>query len=151
VIVIVCVFAPHVDATTVMLVLLLAILIIASQWGLWESIAAAVAGALLLDYFFLPPAGFGIEAPQHFVALATFLCIALVSGKLAERATTQANQEMERRIESERLYTFARDFVASGSFDVIVTRALDSLVRIFELRAAAYYDFNSVEVVCAGP
>jgi len=149
-IVTVCVFAPHVDASTVMLVLLLAILIFASQWGLWESIAAAIAGAMLLDYFFLPPAGFGIEAPQHFVALATFLCIALVSGKLAERATAQASQEMERRIESERLYTFARDFAASGSFDVIVTRALDSLVRIFELRAAAYYDLNSCEAVYAG-
>jgi two-component system sensor histidine kinase KdpD len=146
----VCVFTPHVDATTVMLVLLLAILIIASQWGLWESIAAAVMGALLLDYYFLPPLGFGIEAPQHFVALATFLCIALVCGKLAERATAQANQELERRIESERLYSFARDFVASGSFTVIVPRALDSLVRIFGLQAAAYYDFASGEVVCSG-
>jgi two-component system, OmpR family, sensor histidine kinase KdpD len=146
----VCVFAPHVDVTTVMLVLLLAVLIIASRWGLWESIAAAGAAALLLDYFFLPPPGWGIEAPQHWVALATFLGIALVAGKLAEQVTAQATQEMERRIESERLYTFARDFVGSGSLEVIVGKALDSLVRVFELRAAAFYNPDTGEVIRSG-
>ena len=146
----VCVFAPHVDVTTVMLVLLLAVLIIASRWGLWESIAAAGAAALLLDYFFLPPPGWGIEAPQHWVALATFLGIALVAGKLAERVTAQAMREMERRIESERLYTFARDFVGSGSLEVIVGKALDSLVRVFELRAAAFYNPDTGEVIRSG-
>jgi two-component system sensor histidine kinase KdpD len=146
----VCVFAPHVDVTSVMLVLLLAVLIIASRWGLWESVAAAGAGGLLLDYFFLPPPGWGIEAPQHWVALATFLGIALVAGKLAERATAQAIQEMERRIESERLYTFAQDFVGSGSFEAIVAKALDSLVRVFELRAAAFYNPGTGEVIRSG-
>jgi two-component system, OmpR family, sensor histidine kinase KdpD len=146
----VCVFAPHVDVTTVMLVLLLAVLIIASRWGLWESMAAAGAAALLLDYFFLPPPGWGIAAPQHWVALATFLGIALVAGKLAERVTAQAMQEMERRIESERLYTFAREFVGSGSFEVIVAKALDSLVRVFELRSAAFYNPGTGEVIRSG-
>lgn len=149
-IVAVCVFAPHVDATTVMLVLLLAVLVIASQWGLWESVAAAGTGALLLDYFFLPPAGWGIEAPQHFVALATFLGIALVAGKLAERVTAQAIREMERRIESERLYTFARDFPGSGNSEAIVTKVLDSLVRVFNLRAAAFYGPATGHAIYAG-
>jgi two-component system, OmpR family, sensor histidine kinase KdpD len=149
-IVVVCVFAPHVDVTTVMLVLLLAVLIIASRWGLWESVTAAAMCALLLDYFFLPPHGWGIQAPQHLVALVTFLGIALVAGKLAERATAQAIRETERRIESERLYTFARDFVGSGSFEVIVARALDSLVRSFELRAAAFYSPGNREVIRSG-
>jgi two-component system, OmpR family, sensor histidine kinase KdpD len=150
VIVTVCVFAPHVDVTTVMLVLLLAVLILASRWGLWESVAAAGAGALLLDYFFLPPPGWGIEAPQHWVALATFLGIALVAGKLAERVTAQAIQEMERRIETERLYTFAQQFVGSGNFEVIVAGALDSMVRVFELRSAAFYDPDTGEVIRSG-
>jgi two-component system sensor histidine kinase KdpD len=133
-----------------MLVLLLTVLIIASRWGLWESVAAAGAGALLLDYFFLPPPGWGIAAPQHWVALATFLGIALVAGKLAERATAQAIQEMERRIESERLYTFAQEFAGSGSFEVIVARTLDSLVRVFELRSAAFYNPDTGEVIRSG-
>jgi two-component system, OmpR family, sensor histidine kinase KdpD len=150
VIVTVCVFAPHVDVTTVMLVLLLAVLILASRWGLWESVAAAGAGALLLDYFFLPPPGWGIEAPQHWVALATFLGIALVAGKLAERATAQAMQEMERRIETERLYTFTQQFVGSGNFEVIVAGALDSMVRVFELRSAAFYNPDTGKVIRSG-
>jgi two-component system sensor histidine kinase KdpD len=146
-IVTVCVFLPHVDATAVMLVLLLAVLVIASRWGLWEGIAAAGAGALLLDYFFLPPPGWGIEAPEHWVALATFVGIALVTGKLAERASAQTIKEMERRIESERLYTFARELAGEGSFQVIVAKAMDSLVRVFKLRAAAFYDVDADEVI----
>ncbi len=142
-----CVFLPHVDATAVMLVLLLAVLVIASRWGLWEGTAAAGAGALLLDYFFLPPPGWGIEAPEHWVALTTFVGIALVTGKLAERASAQTIKEIERRIESERLYTFAREFAGEGSYEVIVAKAMDSLVRVFKLQAAAFYDVDADEVI----
>ena len=150
IVVTVCLFVPHVEATAVMLVLLLTVLIIAGKWGLREGIAAAAIGALLLDYFFLPPRGWGIAATEHWVALATFLGIALVAGKLAERAAAQTIREMDLRIQTERLYVFAREFAGDGSFEVIIGRALDSLVRVFELRAAAFYNPASGEVIRSG-
>jgi two-component system sensor histidine kinase KdpD len=55
-----------VNSTTIALTYLLAILGIATKWGLFEAIAASVAGMLCFNFFFLPPVGeFTIADPQN--------------------------------------------------------------------------------------
>src|SRR4030095_11669589 len=51
------------------------------------SLTAAGTGGLLLDYWFLPPRVGAWKAPEHWVAMGTFVVIALVSGRLAGRVT----------------------------------------------------------------
>ena len=48
-----------VNATTVALTLLLAVLGVATLWGLGEAVAVSVAAMLSFNYFFLPPTGTG--------------------------------------------------------------------------------------------
>src|SRR5205807_5966149 len=46
-----------VNATTVAMVFLLSILVIAARWGLVEAVLASLAAMLCFNFFFLPPVG----------------------------------------------------------------------------------------------
>ena len=110
------------------------------------------AGALLLDYFFLPPRGWHIESAEYWVVFFTrFLTVALVISHLAARAKRQAVEAPARHRELERLYAFAQDLPVDGSPESIVAAALDSLVRTFQVEAVAFYECGTAKVTRAGP
>jgi len=81
-----CLSLPNIGHATVALLMVAAIAGVAMAWGWIEAVAGAVAGSIGLAYYFLPPPGFAIENPKHVVALATFLLIAILIGKLAARS-----------------------------------------------------------------
>ena len=81
-----CLSLPNIDHATVALLLVAATGGLAMLWGWVEALAGAVAGAVGLAYYFLPPAGFSIASPEHVVALTAFLLIAIVLGQLADRS-----------------------------------------------------------------
>src|SRR5271157_1587094 len=75
-----CALVLHVNATTVALTFLLAILAIATWWSLPEAVLASVAAVLCFNYFFLPPVGtLTISDPQNWVALVAFLVTAVTA------------------------------------------------------------------------
>ena len=85
-------FLP-VNATTVALTMLLAILGIATRWGLTESLVASVAAVLGFNYFFLPPVGtFTIADPQNWVTLIAFLITPVTSSQLSLRTRRRTAQ-----------------------------------------------------------
>ena len=81
-----CLTLPNIDHATVALLLVAATGGLAMLWGWVEALAGAIAGAVGLAYFFLPPAGFRIASPEHVVALAAFLLIAIAIGQLADHS-----------------------------------------------------------------
>jgi two-component system sensor histidine kinase KdpD len=88
------------NTTTVALSLLLAVLAIATRWGLVESLLASVAGVLCFNYLFLPPVGtWSVADSENWVALATFVVTATVASQLSasakRRAAAQARAEEE--------------------------------------------------------
>src|SRR5690349_408557 len=81
----------HVNTTTVAMTLLLAILIIATYWGLLVAVAMSVVAMLAFNYYFLPPVGtFTISDPQNWVALFAFLAVAVMASHLSTRAKLKA-------------------------------------------------------------
>ena len=73
--------------TTVALSLLLAILGIATAWGLPEALVASVVAVLGFNYYFLPPIlTFTVVDPQNWVALIAFLVTAITASQLSVRA-----------------------------------------------------------------
>ncbi len=88
----------RVNNATVALTLLLAILGIATRWGLLESLAASVAAMLSFNYLFLPPVRtWTIADPDNWVALVTFVITAALASHLSasakRRAVAQAHAE----------------------------------------------------------
>ena len=93
------------DAGVAAPLLLLDVLAVARFWGTGPALAAAASGAGALSYFFLPPAGFGIEDPEDWIAFITFIVTAVIAGELASRASRRAAEAQAGRREIERLYS----------------------------------------------
>ena len=89
-----CLWLPHVDHATAALLMLLAVYGLARVWGPTEARTGAIVGALVFDYFLLPPAGFQISKPEYVVALICFLAAAFVIIQL----TQQSNRMLEERV-----------------------------------------------------
>src|SRR3989441_12140917 len=95
--------ALGVNATTVALTFLLAILVVSTVWGLAVSVFMSIAATLAYNYYFLPPIGeLTIADPQNWVALFAFLVTAVMASHLSARAKQQAD-DAHRRSEERRV------------------------------------------------
>src|SRR5713226_5218557 len=105
-----------VNATTAALTFLLAVLLIATIWGLAEAVTTSIAGVLAFNFFFLPPVGaFIIEDPQNWVALFVFLVTAITTSQLSARAQRRTIEAQRRRRETEQLYELGRAMLLDQS------------------------------------
>jgi two-component system, OmpR family, sensor histidine kinase KdpD len=138
-IVTICHGLPHVDVTTAALILVLVILGLAMRWGWGEAVSAAIAGCLGLDYFFLPPHGFGISNLDHWVAYVTFLVTALATGHLSARANRHRVEAVRRRTEIEKLYLLSDALSGCEHEEAIVQRLAGWLGEIPGVDAFAVY------------
>jgi two-component system sensor histidine kinase KdpD len=84
--------------------LLLDVVVVARLWGTGPALVAAASGAGAYSYYFLPPAGFGIEDAEDWIAFITFIVTAVIAGELASRAERRAAEAQAGRHEIERLY-----------------------------------------------
>ena len=84
--------------------LLLDVVVVARWFSLGPALTAAALGAASYSYFFLPPAGFGIEKPEDWFGFIAFTVTAVLAGELSARAERRAAEAQAGRVEIERLY-----------------------------------------------
>jgi len=97
--------SPIANATTVALCLLLVVLFVARSLTRSAAVSASVASVLVFNFFFLPPTGtFTINDPLNWVALVSFLMVALTVSQLSARAKRQTAEAQAQGAEAERLY-----------------------------------------------
>jgi two-component system sensor histidine kinase KdpD len=127
-----------VNATTVALTFLLAILVISTVYGMAVSVAMSIAAVFAFNYYFLPPMGrFTIADPQNWVALIAFLVVSVTASHLSTRARQQAQDARARRREIEKLYAFSQGLLESGNVIHLLNRIPAQIVDTFEVGAAA--------------
>ena len=103
-------FRANINATTVALALLLAVLFVAIGCGSQPALLASVLAMLGFNFFFLPPYHtFTIADPQNWIALTAFFIAALAVGQLSARAKQRAEESEAGKIEIRRLYDELRD------------------------------------------
>ncbi len=103
-------FRANINATTVGLALLLAVLFVAIGFGSKPALLASVLAMLGFNFFFLPPYHtFTIADPQNWIALTAFFITALAVGQLSARARQRAEESEAGKIEIRRLYDELRD------------------------------------------
>jgi len=95
---------PSIPPGTSAPVLLLTVLIVARGWGTGPALVASGTASLAFSYYFLPPAGFGIQNTDDWVTFVTFSATAVVVGELSARAERRHLEAQEGRREIERLY-----------------------------------------------
>ena len=141
-----------VNATTVALSLLLAILAVSTRWGLAEATVASVVAVLGFNYHFLPPIGrFTIDDPQNFVAFIAFLVTAATASQLSARARRRAAEAEAGRVEIGRLYALVQAMVLSGSTRKTIREFVNRVVQVFECEGAAFYYRPTGEFFRSGP
>ncbi len=150
VIVAICRQVPHVNGTTVALSLVLVILGLATRWGWAEAVVAAITAALGLGYYFAPPYGFGIEAPDHWVALFTFLVTAVATSRLSYGADQRRADAVRQREQMAKLQRLSEALLELDSADSIAQRLSGSLLQTLEAEGVAVYEKASDRILRAG-
>jgi two-component system sensor histidine kinase KdpD len=142
----------QVNAASVGFFYLVAILMIATAWGLVESTVASVVAMLCLNYFFLPPIGtLTVADPQNWVALFAFLATALTASRLSARLKRQRKEAQDRQSEMERLYALSRAILLTDTVQPTAKQIAHQISHAFECPAVALYDRKTNEVYVAGP
>jgi len=141
-----------VNATTVALTFLLAILAVSTFWGIAVSVFMSIAAMLAFNYYFLPPIGtLTIADPQNWVALFAFLVVSVLASHLSNRARKQSQDLSARRREVERLYSFSRGLLESGNVIQLLNRIPAQIVYTFEVGAAALLLSDKQKLYRSGP
>jgi two-component system, OmpR family, sensor histidine kinase KdpD len=141
----------RVNPTTVALSYLVAILLIATTWGIVEATTASVLAVLCFNFFFLPPAGtFTIADPQNWVAFVAFLLTAIVASQLSGRARQREIDAAGRQRDLERLYALSRALLLSVGSGSVSGAIASHIAKTFELRAVGLYDQRADTVSWAG-
>jgi len=129
-----------VNATTVALTFLLAILVVSTVSRLAASVFMSVAATLAYNYYFLPPIGtFTIADPQNWVALFAFLVTSVIGSQLSARARRQAEMANQRRREIEKLYEFSQKLLSAGNAIELLNAIPRQIVDSFGVGAAALF------------
>lgn len=146
----VCKNLSHLNTTTAALSMVLAVLLIAANWGFTEAVVASIAGGLGIDYFFLPQRGIGIEEPQYWLALMTFLATAIIGSRLSVNIKKKAVEANARWKEMERLYQLQRAIYMDQDLLENLQKIPEWIGEIFEFSAVALYHENTERIYCFG-
>ncbi len=141
-----------VNNLTVALSFLLAVLVIATRWGLLEGLLASLASMLCFNFFFIPPVGtFTVADPQNWVALSAFVATAVIASQLSASIRKQALESTRRQYEMEQLYTLSRNLLLLDVSGPLAQEITNLIARVFELPGLAFYDRTSGRIHRAGP
>ena len=141
-----------VNPATAGFIYLVAMLMVATAWGLLESAIASVVGMLCLNYFFLPPIGtFTVTDPQNWVALFAFLATSLTASQLSARLKRQRKEAEDRQLEMERLYALSRALLLTDTTQPLAKQIAHQVARTLDFPAVALFDIHSGEIYRAGP
>jgi len=123
------------QAASISLVFLTAVLGAAAAFGLWPSLFACLLSVLAYNFFFLPPLyTFTIADPENVVALVFFLITAIVASNLAAAVRAQAVTARTRARTTDDLYQFSRKLAAIASLDDLLWAAVYQVAAMLKVR-----------------
>jgi two-component system sensor histidine kinase KdpD len=130
---------------------LLAILGIATGWGLFEAVVAAIASVASFNFFFLPPRfTFYLTDPQNWVALLAFLVTAVVASRLSTGVKQRALEAMRRRDEMERLYELGRALMLIDEHSPTASQIAQRIAQVFDAVGVAVFDRSTDQIYRTG-
>ncbi len=119
-------------------VYLLAVLVVAANWGLRLGLVTAVASALAYNYFHIPPTGrFSIAESENVVGLVAFLVAAVLASSVSDLARSRAQDAEERRREADLSAELARTLLGAEAPAAAVATASRRLAQALDLPSAA--------------
>jgi two-component system sensor histidine kinase KdpD len=119
-------------------VYLLAVVAVSTFWGLALGVATGVLSAAAFNFFHLRPVGFfTLSDSRDWVALSTFVVVAVATGLVGELARARAIEADQRRGEADLAATLAQLLLGAARLGAALTPASVSLADALGLRAAS--------------
>jgi len=127
------------DIANLTMLYLLAVVIVALQWGRGPAVTAAVLGVLAYDFFFVPPRyTFAVSSTQYLLTFAGLLVVGLVVSTLADRGREQARAVRRREAYTTALYALSNDLAAARDVRGIVDTVVRHMAGTFGRDAAVF-------------
>jgi two-component system, OmpR family, sensor histidine kinase KdpD len=115
-----------------------AVLVVSVTWGAWFGIGTALLSAAAFNFFHLPPVGrFTLQDSSNWVALGTFLVVAVLASSVAEVTRARTRDAEERRREADLAAEMARLLLRGNSLAEALPTAAARLAQTLELSSAA--------------
>jgi two-component system sensor histidine kinase KdpD len=115
-----------------------AVLVVSIVWGGWLGVGTAVLSAAAFNFFHLPPLHhFEIRESSNWVALSTFLVVALIASSVAELTRARARDAEARRREADLAAEMARLLLRGDDLAEALPTAAARLAQALELNSAA--------------
>jgi len=141
----------HASASTLALLYIAAVLLIAYRQAIRWAIAAGVLAVIVLNVLFVHPRGaLRVDSQEHGLVLVALLAVALLAAWLAHRQRTFRAAAERQSQQAIRLSELARDLSALSAPDDMLPRTLDHLRQQFGLAAIVTVQPEVVEAHTAG-
>ena len=138
-------FVPALSLTSDILLFLGAVIAVALIGGLWPALLAAVAGSLLLNWYFVPPIGkFTIAQRDNLLALVIFVLVALAVSWVVDTAARKTRQAAAASAEAQTLFTIAGGVIRGE-------RLLERLRETFALDSVTFLEDGRVTATVGEP
>ena len=140
---------PGLSLTNDILLFLAAVVAVSLVGGLWPALLAAVAGSLLLNWFFTPPVGqFTIAEGDNLLALAIFVVVAIAVSWVVDTAARKTRQAAQAGADAQTLATVAGS-VLRGTRPLLAL--LERLRETFTLESVTLLEKGAVVAEVGGP
>ncbi len=133
-----------INLTSDVLAFLVAVIVVALVGGFVPAVAEAIAGSLLLNYYFTPPLyKFTIAEANNVISLGVFVAVALVVSWVVDTTARRTKQAARANAESELLVTTAGSILrGQGALDALLERAREA----FGMRSASLLERQGLPV-----
>ncbi|MDR3671882.1 MAG: sensor histidine kinase KdpD [Holophaga sp.] len=129
----------HFEMADVVMIYMLGILLVASRFGRWPSLASSVLSVLAVDFFFTPPRfSFAVGNIRHLATYAVMLLVGLVIGNLTERIRSQARLARNRESRIRALFRLSGELTRSSGSAAMAESAIRNVATHFQSRVAIF-------------
>jgi two-component system sensor histidine kinase KdpD len=117
-------------------VFLVAVLLVATRFGLWPSLFASLASFTAYNFFFSEPLyTLEMNSQDDVLALLLFLFAAVITGNLAGRLRAQVTAQRAAARRTGNLYEFSRKIAGAASLEDVVWAAVHHVASTLQCRA----------------
>jgi two-component system sensor histidine kinase KdpD len=142
--------AAHFDASNIVAVYLLTVVLVAVRLGRGPAALAAVLCVTAFDFFFVPPRfSFAVSDVQYLLTFFIMLTVGLITGQLTAGLRFQARVARHREERAAALYELARDLSGAVEVEQVVRISDHSIERTFHANAALLLPDASGRLVVA--
>jgi two-component system sensor histidine kinase KdpD len=123
----------HFDLSNLVMIYLLGVVFVATQFGRGPSVLASILSVAAFDFFFVPPRfSFAVSDVQYLITFAVMLVVGLLVGTLTVDLRSQAKVAGHRERRAGVLYAFTRELGSTQTEDEIARVAVKHIGEEFE-------------------